>query len=298
MIDWIKNIDPRITAAIVAALVSMLTLIISLVTKNFMEKKIHSFKLTSEHEFEQKKKIKSILSENKIRLINACESMNHRFYNFSNNHNKQWHFVNIEKHNPPDGCYYYISFIYRILAVLSWTRKIEKEMVYLDSTIASTDDLIFIKYLRLFSFCFCDLDTITKGFKVDTFIEKDHFFRHNFDEMSGILLNGNELVSYDSFEEEFADYYPKMDGLCKFIDGINEKENRLRWDRLQLFHLSIIGFLNRYGYDYQKWDNEKIKNVFSKSRKTKFLDNYKSLIQLLKLDKEKHLMRVIKHAKQ
>lgn len=297
MFDWINDLDPKIVAAIVAAIVSFLTLIISLTTKNFLEKRILSFKLQVEHEFEQRKKIKSILSENKIRLINACESMSYRFYNFSNNHNKKWHFVDIKNNVPPTGCYYFISFIYRILAVLAWSRKIEKEMVFLDSTIATNEDLVFIKYIKLFSFGFCDLDTISKGFSADIFTARDHFFRNNFDEMSELLLNGKDIVSYDEFEEKFSEYYPRMKSLCKFIDGINEEEDRLRWDRLQLFHLSIIGFLNKFGYDYQKWDDKKIKDVFNRSRKTKFINNYNSLITRLCLNKEKHIRKVIKYAK-
>jgi len=297
MIEWINNLDSKIIAAIIAAIVSILTLIISLSTKNFLEKRIHFFKLKTEHEFEQRKKIKSVLSGNKIRLINSCDSMNHRFYNFSNNHGKKWHFVDIENNMPPTGNYYFISFVYRILAVLAWTRKIEKEMVFLDSTIATDDDLIFIKYLRLFSFVFCDLDSIAKDFTVDSFTATDHFFRNDFDEMSEILLKENDIISYDEFEKDFAKFYPRIKGLCQFIDGINEKENRLRWDRLQLLHLSIIGFLNKFGYDYQKWDKDKIKNVFKRTRKNKFLDNYRALVNRLKLGNEKQILKVIKHAR-
>ena len=119
---------------------------------------------------------------------------------------------------------------------------IEKELIFLDSTIATNEDLIFIKYLRVFSFVFCDLDSISKGYSVDKFTSKDHFFRNYFDEMSETLLNNGNLVSYNEFSKNFNNYYPQIRVLCDFINGLNDKENRTRWDRLQLFHISIIGF--------------------------------------------------------
>jgi len=297
MIEWINNLDPKIIAAIIAAIVSILTLIVSLSTKNFLEKRIHFFKLKTEHEFEQRKKIKSVLSENKIRLINSCESMNHRFYNFSINHKENWHHVKLSDNFNGIGNYYFTSFVYRILEVLAWTRKIEKELIFLDSTIASSEDLIFIKYLRVFSFVFCDLDSISKGYSIDKFTSEDHFFRNHFNEMSETLIKNGELVSYDEFSKDFATYYPRIIVLCDFINGLNEEENRTRWDRLQLFHISIIGFLNRFGYDYHVWDKNKIEEVFHKSRKNKFLKNFESLLNRFKLNNEKHIKKVIKHAR-
>ena len=297
MLTWINDLDPRIVAAIIAAIVSILTLIISLGTKNFMEKRIHSFKLNIEHEFEQRKKIKSILSENKIRLINACESMNHRFYNFSINHKENWHQVKLTKNFDAVRNYYFTSFIYRILEVLAWTRKIEKELIFLDSTIASKEDLIFIKYLRVFSFVFCDLDSISKGFEIDKFTSEDHFFRNYFDEMSETLLDNGDIVCYDKFSKDFASYYPRISVLCDFINGINPDEKRTRWDRLQLFHITIIGFMNRFGYDYQKWEISKMEEVFKRYRENKFLKNYESLIARFKLNNEKQIKKVIKHAR-
>jgi hypothetical protein len=223
--------------------------------------------------------------------------LNHRFYNFTNNHGEKWHHVELSEKFDPVNNYYYTSFVYRILEVLSWTRKIESELIYLDSTIATKEDLIFIKYLRLFSFIFCDLDSIAKDFEVDKFYSKDHFFRNNFDEMSEAILKDGALITYENFTSNFKNYEARIKVLCDFINGVCDDENRLRWDRLQLFHYAIIGFLNKFGYDYQKWNKEKIKEVFERIRKNKFLENFKSLVERLRLENEKQINRVIKYAR-
>ena len=53
--------SPQLVIAIVAAVSSLATLLLTLLTKNFIEKRLLTFKLNKEHEFEQRKKIKNVL---------------------------------------------------------------------------------------------------------------------------------------------------------------------------------------------------------------------------------------------
>ena len=54
MIDFIKI--PEVMAAIIAAITSIITLGLTLLTKNFIEKSLLIFRLDSEYKFEQRKK--------------------------------------------------------------------------------------------------------------------------------------------------------------------------------------------------------------------------------------------------
>jgi len=116
--------DPKITAAIIAAFVSIFTLLITSLIKPFWEKHFHKFKLKSVHDFEQRKQIKEAISKNKTMLLNSAESLNHRLWNFSKNSDKKWHSFN-ENDNLEDK-YYLVSFCYRFLAFFAWCRIIEK----------------------------------------------------------------------------------------------------------------------------------------------------------------------------
>ena len=57
MIDFIKT--PQVIAAIIAAITSIITLGLTLLTKNSIEKNLLIFRLNSEYKFEQRKKIKN-----------------------------------------------------------------------------------------------------------------------------------------------------------------------------------------------------------------------------------------------
>ena len=42
---------------------------------------------------------------------------------------------------------------------------------------------------------------------------------------------------------------------------ISPYEDRLRWDRLQLFNITLMVFLNSFGYEFQRTTNEKLIEV-------------------------------------
>ena len=152
--------DPKIQAAVISAIISVITVLLSFFLKSIYERHFHIFKLESEHEYEQRKKIKEVIAKHKTQLLDSAESLNHRLWNFSEKHNKNWHTVKnlklLHEH------YYLASFTYRMLAFFAWMRKVEREMVFLDGTVATKQDLNFVKYLKIFPQLLCDV-TLFEG---------------------------------------------------------------------------------------------------------------------------------------
>ena len=289
MIELLK--DPKVIAAIIAALTSVITLFI---LKPFVEKRMLKFKLNEEHKYEQRKQIKEVLAKNKTQLIGSAEQLNHRLWNFRRNHSENWHKVSGDYFNSEN--YYFNSFIYRILAFYAWLRVIDKQMIYLDTTIASKDDLFFVKYLQIFPQIMCDL-FLFRGFEFDPNSPKDHFFRNDFEDITLTLVSGDRVIQYSDFFDHLSQSKEQYIRLCAFIDGLSPDEERLRFDRLQLLHLTILAFLNKYGYDFQYTDDERVKNILDKPRKSRLLQNYAELIKRAKLQDEKEMKRMLKTIK-
>ena len=84
-----------------------------------------------------------------------------------------------------------------------------------------------------------------------------------------------------------------MTDICCFFDGISPNEERYRWDLLQIFHLTIIGFLNNYGYDFQQTTQDQIIEVIQTPRKSRLLNNFKILIEKNKLDDNKDINKIL-----
>ncbi len=280
------------SAALIAFLTTIVTLSLSYLLKFLWERHFHVFKLEAEYKYEQRKKIKDILSKNKMQLLNCCESLNHRLWNFSDNHSKYWHKVN------GDYCdsraYYFNSFVYRLMAVFAWIRKIEEEMIYLDTTIASKEDMEFIKFLRVFPEIMYDIDLLFKGYDYDANYQTDHFFRNNLETMAGALFQGDSVCTFAQFENRLASYSEHLRPVCQYVDGISPTENRLRWDRLQVLHVATMVFLNSYGYDFQRTTADKLRTIIKKPRRSKLLANFADLLERNSLASQKEFKRTIR----
>lgn len=89
-----------------------------------IESTSHIEKLDKTHEHEQRKKIKEVISKNKVNIIDAAESLNHRMWNFGDNYSEGWHVKNDRK---IDSQYYLYSFAYRLLDFFHGAIKLRKK---------------------------------------------------------------------------------------------------------------------------------------------------------------------------
>lgn len=288
-----KNLlnSPQAIAAVVAAITSLATLLLTLLTKNFIEKKLLVFKLNTEHKFEQRKQIKNVLATNKSHLLNACENLNHRLWNFGTDEHYNWLNVN-GTYNTQH--YYYHSFVYRILETKVWMHKIQNELIHLDTTIASKEDLEFIKFIRFFGRIFSDTNFF-KGVQYDYNIQKDHIFKNNIDEFYLCILKKGKVISYDEYLANIQTLSTgKLQAFYKLLDGLNSTENRLRWEWFQILKMLNLAFLNAYGYDYQQTSDEKMQTALITPKKSQFYSNFIFLLKEHKLHNQKEIKKLIK----
>jgi len=283
--------NPKIMAALIAATVSVITVLLCFLFKVWFERYFLIFKLESEHRYQQKKKIKEVLARYKTQLLDTGESLNHRLWNFSENYKENWHTV------PDSGdlanYYYLASFVYRLLAFFAWVRRVESKMVHLDTTIASKDDLHFVKFLRLLTQNLCDVNLFS-GFKYDKSRATDHFFHNNFVHMCECFWNGEEVLTFADFKENKGSCCDEAAPMVRFLNAINPNEERLRWDRLQAFHYVLLMFMNSYGYDFQYTDAKKMRDLLSRqSRPNRLVRNLNALIDRMHLHRQKEARKIL-----
>ncbi|MFC1942146.1 hypothetical protein ACFLWU_02895, partial [Chloroflexota bacterium] len=191
------------------------------------------------------------------------------------------------------GGYYFESFVYRMTKVFSLIKAIEDEMVYMDTTIALKDDMEFIKFLRLFPQLMSNLQ-LFDGFDYDPFYQKDHIFKDNLDNMAQSLVKDDDICGFLEFGNNFSQYMSELEYMCRFIDGMSPDEDRLRWDRLQVFHLAVMVFLNSFGYDFQYTNEEKVNDLLNRIRKNRIADNFIKLVDMHVLADQKEFKKIIK----
>ena len=210
-------------------------------------------------------------------------------WNFGKNHEKNW--IKSSKED-----YYYHSFVYRIVCVYAWIKIIQKDMIFLDTTIATKEDLEFIKFLKIFPQIFCDL-TIIEGKNAEGNYAVDHFFRNNFELFSDSVITGDGVITYADFIKHLRTSKKDLEQLFLFLDGISPLEQRSRWDRLHLLNLTLIVFLNNYGYDFQQTDEAKIEIILTRPKVSVHLKQYFNYLKKYRLNDNKHVIRLEKTAR-
>lgn len=274
--------------ALISVCVSVLTFLVTNWLKNYFENKLLQRNLETEHKFEQQKKIKEAIAKYKVHLLTACEDINHRFWNLSNNHHHNW--IDI-KGDYGNEHYYFHSTAYKLLCLYYWVGRIKKEMIFLDTTIASKEDLEFIKFLKFFPNVLCDL-TFIVGKDADGNYAVDHFFRTEFEQLPDFIADKDEPITYSTYKTKLVTLQNNLSSLYCYIDGVSPNEQRMRWDRLHLLHLTTIIFLNNYGYDFQQTSETKIEEVIKLPRISPYLNNYFKFYKEYKLDDNKEVSRV------
>lgn len=279
--------------ALISICVSVLTFLITNWLKNYFENKLLQRNLETEHKFEQQKKIKEAIAKYKVHLLTACEDVNHRFWNLSSNHHRDW--IKIDGDYGTEH-YYFHSTVYKLLCLYAWVGKIKKEMIFLDTTIASKEDLEFIKFLKFFPNVMCDL-TFIVGKDADGDYAVDHFFRTNFELLPDCISDTDGPKSYADYKSKIPNLQADLHSLYIYLDGVSPNEKRMRWDRLHLLHLTTIIFLNNYGYDFQQTDDKKLEEILTKPKVSNYTKNYFKFLKEYKLDDNKEVKRLENIAK-
>lgn len=258
-----------------------------------IDKYSHDYKLDKTHEHEQKKKIKDVISKRKVTLINAAETLDSRLWNFMHNHEKNWHVQ-----NDNDDKYYLNSFVYRLLIFFGVSHLIEKDMIYLDSTVADKQDLDFLKFLKVFQLIMTDV-SLFDGQSYNSNKDIDHFYKDDFITMVSCILNYDpnthllkSISSYDEFKQN-KKMCKKTKKLETFISGSNPS-NKLRWCRILSLHLVIKAFLEEFGYDFNKVSDEELRNIQEQNAENICIDNLWALLKLYKLDTNESIMKILR----
>jgi hypothetical protein len=280
--------DPKVQSALIAAGVTIAALLLRAITKPIWERNFHKFKLESDYKYDQRKKVKEAISKHKVPLLNSAESLNHRLWNFSKNASKAWH-IQKDGGNITDK-YYLMSFCYRFLLFFSLCRKIDLELVYLDSTVSTKKDLELLKYLKFFPQLFSDTGIFTDT-AYNHSVATDHFFSDDFRELIETMSSDDKMLSYSEFKKKVEE--KKFIHLINYFSGISVDHSCLRWQVINSFHFILMAFLNDYGYDFQKTSKAKISVLAKGLPKNSLIKNVDTFIERACLSNNKEVRKAM-----
>ena len=261
--EWLNSFSDKEQAAIIAAIISAVVSIITVFLKGVIdwirEDRHLRYKLKKEYTFKQRMQIKESLAKSKTPLIQASEELNSRLKNFSKNIDKRWHALPENEWTEP-GAYYLVSFVYRLLAFFYWLEKAENDIYSFDFSVAAKEEKVYLKYVQSLRNFFYDSDLLNADFKIEYFNQDYQFFKNNINKyVSYMKREDGSLIPYEQFEEKITNNCETIKPVFKYISDIQKDGSDPKYNIIISFHLFLIVFLNKYGLDYHYLSREKFR---------------------------------------
>ncbi len=268
-----------------AALVSA---VVSAAVSYYFRRREARHKLAVEYEYEQRKKLRDVIGRYHGRLLQACNSLNYRFWNLYANSDAAWLKSDGDYKHPG---YYLLSFVHRFLAVFSFIRQFENEAIYVDGRIAEKKDFIFLNYIDAIRWVMTDV-ALFDGVPYDVSRQRDHFFADNFRQYCDVCAAEGRFITYEELQDR-VERDRSLDPVLRLFDSLRPAEERLRWDRLVALHLLLMAFVNSFGYEPQYSSQTQFDSVASQVRWPRILGNLVDWLPRHGLGKDKESRRIV-----
>ena len=284
MVEKLLATDARLQAAIIAAVVTVLTLLVGTPIKHILEKKMIKHKLNLEYEYEQNKKLHDLIGEYHGRLLDSSVHLSYRIFNLYENKSNGW-----LNPNPGANFYYFSSTIYRFIHLLALIRMFESKAIYIDSRIATKKDFNFIKFLKAFNWTCIDVK-LYDGLQYNHANPSDHFFNDELKILCDDMIRDNKLMSFEEFQKVIKKKNNKYTPLLNFFLELDD--SKLRWDRVVCLHLFLMSFINTFGYDMQKSKKKQFEKALSEVKNDVILKNLDDWFPKLGLHNQKDIKQI------
>jgi hypothetical protein len=256
ILDWFKSLPSETQSAIISTSVTLFLFVIGGIIKSIYEKYSLNYKMKREYYFEQRKRIKEILSNSKTPLIKSAEELNYRLWNLSSHIDERWHNIEEEKWKEKER-YYLRSFTYRLLSFFYWTLKAEESIYSFDLKQADKEDALYLKYIKTLKHFFCERELLDElGYAVGGC--SNHFYKDDLSKFCGFIDDKGKLIDFKTFEDKFQMDYEAIREVIVYVTKIEKDPNNLNYNTVKAFHLFLMLFLNKYGLDYHNTSKSKL----------------------------------------
>jgi hypothetical protein len=178
-------IEPAVTAALVAAGVSVVT---TFATKLWLDRRAHRDVLEIDYEYEQRKALRVLIGRYHGSLLDSAMSWHYRMSNIYANWAQRWLDISGHYGGPAYAkpAYYFRSTVYRFLALEAHSYLFGREQIFIDARVAQPSDLDFVKFVQALHWVMTDV-ALVQGLDYEAFEGRDHItsdrlsaLRHSF----------------------------------------------------------------------------------------------------------------------
>ena len=202
MFEATAGLDVETRTALIAGLAGLITGFVGPVVKHWLDRWSLHHRLAAEHQYEERKKLRSLIGNHHGRVLELAEHLNYRLRNLQDNHKKGWLRIDGDYTRCQDY-YYFATTIHRAVALLALLREFQRKAIYIDARIADKTDLLFLKYAKALEWSLTDTK-LFDGLNYDTFHAADHLFSGDLHIVCEYALQDGSPLSLKQFQEALA----------------------------------------------------------------------------------------------
>jgi hypothetical protein len=258
--------DPQVAAAWIAAGVALLVTLAAAPLRLWVERRLQRQKVQVEYEYAQRTKLRTEIGEYHGRLHDAGNSLRYRLVNPEVNWRDGSMRMNGDYSVPTTERYYFRTTVYRFMVFMSLANLFDRAAIHVDNRIAEPADKYFVGYVKAMMWALTDAQ-LFKTEDYDRSNDTAHFYTDHLRLMCATALDKNgDPLDLGKFERLLDGSHP-LERVLAFFDGIEPRlapdtgRPDLRWDRLMVFRLLLMGFITTVGYDYERDDERGFKRV-------------------------------------
>ncbi|WP_394196036.1 hypothetical protein [Litoreibacter albidus] len=240
-----------------------------------------------DYEYGQKKKLSELVGSHYGLLIGSSARFNNRMWNLYDHHEKEWTDVSASYE---DSGYYFKSFVFRFMELISILREIEKAAIHLDTRIARREDFLLLNYVAALSWIMTDVD-LFKATLDESREDLDHFYSDNLRKYCDVICSDGGMPAFEGFDRFVTDSSEILKVL-EYFKNLKKDEPRERWDRLVCLHLLLMSFLDSFGTTRHKSSKAEFRKVAAQFTSTKARMSFAKRISSYDLDKDKGLKKL------
>jgi hypothetical protein len=282
-------IDPSVTAALISAGVS---LVVTLATKLWLDRRDHRSDLETEYRHEQRKHLQQLIGRYHGGLLEHAVSWNYRMLNLFANVGEGW----LERNGVyrDRSHYYFHSIAYRFLALLGLAQLFEAQQIYIDARYVEKRELEFVKFCKAFHWVMSDA-ALFKGLDYDQNLGSAHFTSDRLRAICEAFLVDGKVPTFRQFEARILQSdveQPELEKAFRFFDGLSPQTQALRWDRLVCLHLLTTAFVTTFGYDWQRPGTRHHAQALAQVQQREVLVNFIDWLPRLGLDQQECIQQI------
>lgn len=214
-----------------------------------------------EHEADERKKLRELTGRYRGRMVEAAYEFHIRMTNLYSSDGYAWLTAPRGYH---ERHYFFHTTVLRFLALLSIANRFERDAFYIESQLASRDEVSFLWYCKGMRVLATDV-RLFAGLGYDANEAVDHLFKDELRDMcAAITKDDGSEVGLAAFVELFPN--GDLERALQFFDGLKPNENRYRFDRVVALHLLVASFLNRFGYERQHISSSSLTDIAGQIR--------------------------------